>query len=650
TDLGHPDAIGKPLEFTWSGGEVDWQDPILPEPHVGEVKEEYLPEYTYNYHTGTIVAWFVGTPKGAKIEDLRLSISGQTCSHKTGSCVLFNASDLSAKASDTIWGSAPASMKVIQGGAGGAKPGSFGFSLDDISADMEGDVENAFGWVPEYDAHVDARCVVERAGTQVKATIEIDVEEGFHAYHGPTLDDIAPNKPVAAPTELSWNGAEVQWGKAVYSEPHESDGWSDAGEEIKVKTHDGAWTITVQGTVAEDADLSNLGAVLKGQVCDDMGCMNFELDLTADVTTVQAIEPAAALDGGGESKKDSEEGSIWALIGQAIFWGFITLLMPCTYPMIPITISFFTKQATNRGGSVLPLSLTYGAGIVVIFIGIGLLAAPVIIPFAQSPWTNMIIGAVFVYFSLTLFGVITLNPPQFMLRMAGQASMKGGLLGVFLMGATLVITSFTCTAPFVGTLLGSAAAGTTGGAGVVRIVIGMGVFGLVMAIPFVMLSLLPSRLQSMPQAGGWMNTIKVFMGFVELAAAFKFFSNADVVEGWGVLSRELFLIIWVVIFLAAAIYLILGAMRGDRGGLRIFSGLGTLAFALVLATYVPGKQGGFILNALLPDYSSPRILALVGGKGVVKAKHTIVEDDVLTAVALAQTEQKLLLLNFTGKS
>ena len=151
-----------------------------------------------------------------------------------------------------------------------------------------------------------------------------------------------------------------------------------------------------------------------------------------------------------------------------------------------------------------------------------------------------------------------------MMAVASKASMRGGYAGVFLMGATLVITSFTCTAPFVGTLLGSAATG--GDADVGRIVIGMGVFGLTMATPFVLLSLLPGKMQAMPQAGAWMDTLKVFLGFVEVAASLKFFSNTDIVWGWEVLSREAFLILWVLIFLGAAIYLIAGAFKDKEQG------------------------------------------------------------------------------------
>ncbi len=145
--------------------------------------------------------------------------------------------------------------------------------------------------------------------------------------------------------------------------------------------------------------------------------------------------------------------------------------------------------------------------------------------------------------------------------------------------------------------------------------------------------------------------MKVFMGFVELAAAFKFFSNADVYMHWGVLGRELFLFIWIVIFVAAAAYLVIGAMKSGRHPLRLGVGAATLAFTVLLGTHLPGtKKAGFILTALLPPYSDAWIQKPFGWEGSQVAKHSIVKDDINAAVALAQTEEKLLLLNFTGET
>jgi thiol:disulfide interchange protein DsbD len=222
-------------------------------------------------------------------------------------------------------------------------------------------------------------------------------------------------------------------------------------------------------------------------------------------------------------------GSLWGLILACIGGGLFALVMQCTYPMIPITFSFFTKQADARGGKVMTLALTYGAGIVGMFALIGALASVLgsyIVPFAAHWITNTIIGATFVLFGLSLLGVFTLQPPAFLMNAAGKGRAVGGPVGVLLMGATLVISSFTCTAPVVGTLLIPVV--KSGEAW--KPILGMAVFGLTMALPFVFLSLLPGRVKALPRSGEWMNTLKVTLGFIELAAALKFFSNAEYAE------------------------------------------------------------------------------------------------------------------------
>ena len=368
----------------------------------------------------------------------------------------------------------------------------------------------------------------------------------------------------------------------------------------------------------------------------------------------------------------------WQFLLAAIGGGLFALAMPCTYPMIPITISFFTKQADARGGNVLPLSLAYGFGIVLIFAGIGLVVALLIsiydvaadqgiADFATNPWLNLIIGIVFLVFALSLFGLIDLKPPQFLMRQASQASAKGGVLGVFLMGLTLVVTSFTCTAPFVGSVLALSA---SKGAGMV--VLGMVVFGLTMAIPFVFLSLVPGRIAAMPKSGMWMNTLKVTLGFVEVAAALKFISNADMSWGWGAMSRELFYLSWMAIFAIAGAYLLgwikLKGESGEIGPGRLVSAL----FMLMLATYfghgAAGNQLTQLVESIAPPYSTPWVATpfhnvsaatkdsgsnagLNGGANGGHAKgdaHTIVIDDFDTAKERALREGKRIFINFTG--
>jgi thiol:disulfide interchange protein DsbD len=327
--------------------------------------------------------------------------------------------------------------------------------------------------------------------------------------------------------------------------------------------------------------------------------------------------------------------------------GLFALAMPCTYPMIPITFSFFTKQAEQRHGKVLPLALTYGFGIIAMFVVVGVALAAVIVDIVNHWITNAVIFATFVGFAAVLFGWVNLQPPQFLQRAAGNASRVGGLAGVFFMGATLVLTSFTCTAPIVGTLLANAAH-----QGPLRVGLGMGVFGLTMALPFVVLALVPTRVKQMPRSGEWMETLKVSLGFVEFAASFKFLSQVDIALGWQILPRELFLMLWAAIFGLWAMYLF-GILR-KAGSANDGVGAGRMASGMLvslLATYflfgALGNRLDFLMTNFVPSYSAGVVVARADGHAR-EAPYDLVKDDAPAAVALASREGKLLLYNFTG--
>jgi thiol:disulfide interchange protein DsbD len=363
---------------------------------------------------------------------------------------------------------------------------------------------------------------------------------------------------------------------------------------------------------------------------------------TGDAESPPRAAAGVELTTGSPSLPPAEDTGLLRFLLLAIAGGLFALVMPCTYPMIPITISFFTKQAEKRGGNALSLSLAYGAGIVLIFILIGVVFGSLIIPFASHPVTNLVIGLAFVYFSFVLFGLVDLQPPRALMNVAGSASTKGGYVGVFLMGATLVVTSFTCTAPFVGSLLSFGASEGD----LVRVGLGMAAFGLTMAIPFVFLSLVPARIKAMPRSGEWMNTLKVFMGFVELAAALKFLSNVDLVWSWQLLSRELFLLLWGVIFVGAALYLFGVFSRGAKiGPRRLVSAALTFLLALYCFWGMSGKKLDFVMTAIAPNYSGGRLGWNWYSPG---GSWTIVKDDYDAALAQAARENKLLLINFTG--
>jgi thiol:disulfide interchange protein DsbD len=492
-------------------------------------------------------------------------------------------------------------------------------------------------------------------GTEsVRAVIQLEVAEHYHIYHGPTAEDLGHPEAIGTPTSVTFESEDVEWDSARMRmpTPERTDQGMPAiegGGNIWINTHHGTVRIQVEGLLYDTFDPADVVAHVKGQVCDDNGCQNWVQTLeVSGPGPDEAFEWESTVQAGPDTGADGADNrprpSLFKFLLAAVGWGLFTLLMPCTYPMIPITISFFTKQADARDGNVLPLSLTYGVGIVSVFILIGLVFAPVIIPFATHPVTNIVIGVLFLFFSLVLFGFIQLQPPRRMMAVAGKASATGGYLGVFMMGATLVVTSFTCTAPFVGTLLGSAATGQGAGQDVLRIVLGMGVFGLTMATPFVFLSLVPGRIQQMPQAGEWMNTLKVFLGFIEIAAALKFISNADIVWNWGILGRDVFLAAWCVIFAAAGIYLIVQARKSGRPNSRQ-SGIGfaTILLAGYFGYGVPGNAlDEFVTTPLLPPY------VVFESASPTRASHTIIKDDWQAAMTRAQSEGKLVLVNFTG--
>jgi thiol:disulfide interchange protein DsbD len=531
--------------------------------------------------------------------------------------------------------------------------------------------------VQAQEQHAEATLWVREAAGSFQAALEIEIEDGWHLYH----DELGPDDALGDPTEVSFGGAGVRWSRPEFPTPRKFDQpFGKRDQPTWIYGHEGRITVYALGEPAPGARPEDVTATIEGLTCSEDLCLPYgETDVrssgSGSESTWTAFPPGLVAASGGASPPEpdppSDAGSrpasdpqgaggapvtrgtasggdlpLLAFLGLAVFWGVFTLLMPCTYPMIPITISFFTKQAEQTSNRQLALSLAYGLGIIAIFILIGVVFGGVIIPFATHPVTNLVIGALFLVFALALFGAIELRPPSFLMDAAGRASTHGGFVGVFLMGATLVVTSFTCTAPFVGSLLAAGASG-----GLARTVIGMGVFGLTMAVPFVLLSMVPRRLAAMPKAGEWMHVLKVFMGFVELAAALKFLSNADLVWGWGWLSRELFLVLWMGIFAAAALFLFgLIRVEGESGAgigpLRLVGATATLLFALYCG-YGLDNELDRVMTAIIPNYSK-RIPSGPVGVAQVERDHPIVKDDYDAARGQARSSGRALLVNFTG--
>jgi len=629
-DLGHPQAVGSPTIVTLTGLEVaEWSPVRFPEPHVFD-QSEFGAGVFINGHEDIIVLYAAAAlPEGASADIVGADLKGLICDDF--GCLPWKKTVTSqGEGPDSVWEDFPADLVP---GSGAAEPA----GAAPRAAFVAEEDEHVSG---EADATLYTR-IDDADPTKLRAALEIEITDGWHLYHVETGNP----KAIGKPTTITLGGEGITWSEPRWPEPETFD-QSDVEEGAWIWGHEGTVIVYAEGDLAAGADGYDAFAELDGQTCEDM-CIGYR-----ETAFTQGPGPQAAWVGwtageeaGAGDEGDDDERPLGPFLLEAMLWGLITLLMPCTYPMIPITISFFTKQADARGGNVVPLSLAYGFGIVLIFILIGAAIGPAIVPFAQGFWLNLVIAILFFYFALVLLGFVNLQPPRFLLNAAGKASTKGGFAGVFLMGACLVVTSFTCTAPFVGTLL---ARGAVSG-DLTRVVAGMAVFGLTMAIPFVFLSLVPGKVQALPKSGMWMNTLKVTLGFVEIAAAFKFLSNADLAKGWGILSRELFLILWIVIFVVTALYLYgvvrIKGMKEEVGVKRMTVATAFLAFAGYCGWGLFGNQMDFVMSAMLPNYSGGRFtpqLYEFGGDWV------IVEDDLEEAVELAREEGKLVFVNFTG--
>ena len=396
---------------------------------------------------------------------------------------------------------------------------------------------------------------------------------------------------------------------------------------------------------------------------------NSSTEEPADIADDPAIEQAAPRTSplGVSPTRDldvARSGGLLPFLLLAIGAGLAALLTPCVFPMIPLTISFFSHQAGNRSRAI-RMALVYGLSIVVIFTGLGVLMAALAGAagaqlIATNPWINLFIGLVFVVFALSLLGLFELRLPyRFVNYVNDRGSKKGGTLGVLFMGLTLTLVSFSCTAPFVGGLLAATVMNEW-----MWPVAGMLAFSLTFATPFVLFAMFPKWLSSLPKSGVWMNSVKVTLGFIELAAAFKFISNADLVWGWGVVSRTLVIAGWIVLSFLAGVYL-LGKLRLSEEPALETIGTGRLLVAICffgLSLYMfPGLLGAPLnsLDAYLPPRQATDVSlsSLIGRSGTSETPDGLdwhgndaapYGDVMDAAFEQAGTAGKPILIDFTG--
>lgn len=429
---------------------------------------------------------------------------------------------------------------------------------------------------------------------------------------------------------------------------------------------------------------------VESMACDDSRCLpptpvDFSIPLSEDPAARAAVptqdglpmvdqaipslqasreDPAGNCGGGSTSGKDR---SLWLTFLLGFAGGLLALLTPCVFPMVPLTVSFFTKRSTDRRSG-LRNALLYGFSIIVIYVGIGLLVSAAFGPTAlnelSTNWiANVLFFVIFVVFALSFFGLFEITLPSSWANKSDAMADRGGLIGIFFMAFTLAIVSFSCTGPIIGSAIVAAAGSKIG-----PFVVMLG-FSTALALPFGLFAAFPSLLNALPRSGSWMNSVKVVLGFVELALAFKFLSVADMTMHWNILPYELFLGIWVLIALAMGLYL-LGVIRFPHDSrakklppLRLGLGLATLGLAAYLLT-------GFLYNEKTQSY---RALKLMSGLAPPSQYNLFLEDpelkpelkqryssyskcannldcfkDYYQGLAYAREVNKPILLDFTG--
>jgi thiol:disulfide interchange protein DsbD len=406
--------------------------------------------------------------------------------------------------------------------------------------------------------------------------------------------------------------------------------------------------------------------VLKGDVyfmtCDSTQCLPPEaLEFSFEIDGIDE----SLISSSNDSSNQNDKKSMWALFFIAFLSGFAALLTPCVFPMIPMTVSFFTKQSKTKARGIVN-AIIYGISIIVIYVALGvgvssIFGADALNNMATNVYFNIGFFLLLIIFGASFLGAFELQLPTSWVNKTDKASDKGGLIGIFFMAFTLALVSFSCTGPIVGTLLVEASTG-----GYFGPIVGMLGFSLAIALPFALFAAFPGWLNSLPQSGGWLNSVKVTLGFLEIALAFKFLSNADLVLQAHLLERELFIAIWIVIFALLTMYL-LGFIKFAHDSDLEYISVSRLSVAILTGTLtiymIPGLWGAplKIINAFPPPMQYSESPQGFGSPSVIsnhstnheKGQHIgpqglMVFHDYDEGLEHAKNVGKPLMLDFTG--
>ncbi|PCH52189.1 MAG: thiol:disulfide interchange protein [Flavobacteriaceae bacterium] len=508
--------------------------------------------------------------------------------------------------------------------------------------------------------------------TEYNLIIKATVEEGWHLYSQNVPDD----GPI--PTNFSFfpNEKFELVGNTSEEEGHTID---DPVFEMKIKYFENS-AIFKQRIKTHSNNAFSLKGEVEFMVCNDESCLpptfkdlNFQISdkiattINFDKKAKKEVVKVTEL----KKKDKSSNKSLLTIFIIAFLSGFAALLTPCVFPMIPMTVSFFTKQSKNKAAGI-KNAIIYGASIVIIYVLLGIIVSAVfgadaLNALSTNVWFNIIFFLLLVIFAISFLGAFEIVlPSSWGTKVDAQAD-RGGIIGIFFMALALAIVSFSCTGPIVGTLLVQAAAGGSQ----IGPIVGMLGFSLALAIPFALFAAFPGWLNSLPKSGGWLNTVKVVLGFLELALAFKFLSNADLVLDLHWFEREVFLAIWIAIFGVLALYLF-GKIQLPHDSPTTHISVGRLSLGLIVLSFtiymIPGLWGAplNLISAFPPPQHYSESPYGVGfsklGSGlsnrteIPEGAHLMAPYDILTfndydkGLAYAKKVNKPVMLDFTGKA
>ncbi len=467
-------------------------------------------------------------------------------------------------------------------------------------------------------------------GNEILIEFKCDIDSGWHIYsqEGNKEAFIPKQISIEYSTDFNFLGSIVEPAPIKHF---------DENFEVQIDYHEG--TVVFSQKVERKVESSFLIKYsISGLVCNDRGCNPEPVDSSLEVKA-------------GDLESESVLWVFWA----GLIAGFVALLTPCVFPMIPLTVTFFTKQAKSKSGGIMK-AVIYGLSIIVLYVSLGMgvtaiLGEEVLGNMASSVIFNLFFFVILIVFAISFLGVFEITLPAFLVNNIDSKADKGGWIGIFFMAFALALVSFSCTGPLIGTLLVEAAVN----GGVMGPLLGMLGFSIALALPFTLFAIFPSWLNSLPKSGGWLNSVKVVLGLLEIALALKFLSNADLVYQALVIPRELFVVLWILIFIVIVFYL-LGKIKfphdspiGKLSGTRKVISTIFIAFTIYLFTGLFGAPLKLLSGVLPPSFYSWSLWSVGGDAHAVSCPNDLncfhdIEEGIKESIKV----KKPILLDFTG--